>query len=174
MKPHQAVSANTPSCSHIHTWSMHPQTDEKCPQVSWNDRVPSLCFVKIGGIEADSKLNLPVLSLPSTSTKLLIHGVASHTGFITPTLSILLISCITSSFKSTRIGLQCVWLGLMLGSNCMWYGDLESIQYPQKHLGSFVKFAPCLLPTGELYLLVYGFDWTLLYLSCEQALSLSS
>ena len=90
---------------------------------------------------------LPLLSFPSTSTKLLIQGVPHVLA------SKLLLSAsyqflvLKASFKCTWIGLQGISLSVTLGSSCIWYEDLGSIEYHQKHLGSFVKFAPCLSPT---------------------------
>ena len=57
-------------------------------------------------------------------------------------------SRLKASFKHTGIGLQ-TWVQYL---DPMVYdmGDLESIQYPQRHLGSFAKFATCLSPTWEL------------------------
>ena len=76
-------------------------------------------FIKVGGSNQILSFKLQILSFPSTSTKLLIHGVDSCTGFKTPAFCILSISCLKASFKHTGIGLQGVCLGVILGSNNM-------------------------------------------------------
>ena len=75
----------------------------QCFKVVW---FPHYCLFILVGSKQILNFKFPSLSFPSTSTKLLIHGVASWTGFRTPTLSILWISCWKASFKCTRIGLQ--------------------------------------------------------------------
>ena len=50
------------------------------------------CFIKMVGSKQILNFKLPLLSFPSTSARLLIHGVVSCTDFRT-TLSILSISC---------------------------------------------------------------------------------
>ena len=50
------------------------------------------------------------------STKLLIHGIALRTGFMTPTFSILSISCLKASLRCIGTDLQGVCLGGTFGS----------------------------------------------------------
>ena len=80
-------------------------------------------------------LRLPNLSLLSTKTKLLIHGVASCTGASTPACSILFISCWNFSFKCTGIGEQGVCLGGMLGSTWIWQSGPRNLPIPSKTSG---------------------------------------
>ena len=87
---------------------------------------------------------LPDLSLPSTSTKLLIQGVASWTGFSTPACNILSTSCLKASFRWTGIGWQGVSFGVTLGSSCIWYGDLGIFQSSQRHWSNCSISAPYL------------------------------
>ena len=58
---------------------------------------------------------LVLLSGDSTKMKVLIHGVASWTGLITPVVSIFSISCLKVCFRWTGMGLQGVCLGVMDG-----------------------------------------------------------
>ena len=64
MKPHQAPGANTLSCNHTQTWYMHLQADELCPQVPKMIGFPHHCFIKVGGVQADSKLQVAKLIFP--------------------------------------------------------------------------------------------------------------
>ena len=103
-----------------------------------------ICLFKFVGSKQILSFKLPDLSLHSTSTKLLIHGVASCTGSITPACNLLSTSCLKASFRWTGIGQQGVCLGVTLGSSYIWYGDLEICQFPQKHQDNFAKSVPYL------------------------------
>ena len=89
-------------------------------------------------------LSLPSLSLPSTSTKLFIQGVAWCTGFRIPTCNILSIFCLNDFFRHTGIWWQGVCLGVMLGSTCIWYGGPEKHPIPSTHQHRLVRTVPCL------------------------------
>ena len=75
---------------------MHLQANEQCPwgfDVVWLPHDYFVLFKFVGSNQILS-FRLPDLSLPSTSTKLLIQGVASQMVFSTPACSILSISCL--------------------------------------------------------------------------------
>ena len=55
--------------------------------------------------------------------KLLIHGVASWTGLITPAVSIFSISCLNLCLRWTGMGLQGVYLGIIDGFVWIWCGS---------------------------------------------------
>ena len=113
------VSIPLLAITHRHDACIHKQMSYvlRCLEMIW---FPHYCFIKIGGTQADSKLQVTSLVFPSTNTKLLIHGVASCTGFRIRTFNILSISCLKASFKCIGISLQGVCLGAMLGSTCIW------------------------------------------------------
>ena len=69
--------------------------------LKWYGSLTITLFRYVGSKQILS-FRLPDLSLPSTSTKLLIHGVASCSGFSTPTCNILLTSCLKASFRLDR------------------------------------------------------------------------
>ena len=101
---------------------------------------PHYCFIKVCGVEADSKLKVANIVFPSTSTKLVkLWGLASCTGFKTPTFSILSTYCLKSSFMYTRTGLQGVCLGLIFGSHWMKYGGPRKHPIPSKTSGYLYK-----------------------------------
>ena len=127
MKLHQALGTNNFSCKCTQNYTgICKQMNNVlwCFKVVW---LPHYHFFRLVGSKQILSFKLPSLSFPSTNTKLLIQGVASCTGFRTPTLSILLISCWKASFKCTRIGLQSVCMGVILGYKWIWYGG------PGKH-----------------------------------------
>ena len=83
----------------------------------------------------------PDLSLPATSTKLLIKDVASWTGSSTPACNILSNSCLKASFTWRGIGQQGVYFGVTLHYDQVVYGmgDLGIFQSHQRYWGSFPK-----------------------------------
>ena len=95
----------------------------------------TIALFKFVGFKQILSLRLPDLSMPSTRTKLVIHGVASCTGFSTPTCNILSTSCLKASFSWTGIGWQGVCFGVTLGSSCIWYGAPGNQPIPLKTSG---------------------------------------
>ena len=87
---------------------------------------------KFVGSKPIPSLRLPGLSLPSTRTKLVIHGVACCTGLSTPACNILLTSGWTASFRWTGIGWQAVCFSGTTGPSCMWYGGHGNLPIPSK------------------------------------------
>ena len=77
----------------------------------------TITVLRFVGSKQILSFKLPIFSFPSTSTKLLIHGVASCTGFKTPAFSSLSISCLKACFKCTGTGLKGICLGVIFGSN---------------------------------------------------------
>ena len=59
----------------------------------------TIALLRLVGLRQILSLRIPCLSLPSTSVKLLIKGVAWFTGFKTPTCNLLAISFLKASFK---------------------------------------------------------------------------
>ena len=76
-----------------------------------------IALFRVVGSKQMHSLKLPDLSLLSTSTKLLIQGVASWTGLSTAACSMLSTSCLNVSLRWTGIGWQGVCLGVTLGIN---------------------------------------------------------
>ena len=77
---------------------------------------PIIALFKLVTSKQMQNLDFPVLlSFDSTKMKLLIHGVASWTGLITPAVSIYSIPCLKFCFRWTGMGLQSVCLGVMDG-----------------------------------------------------------
>ena len=117
-----------------------------------------ITLFKFVGFKQILSFKLPDLSLPSTRTKLLTHGVASCTGFNTPTCSILLNSCWKASFRWTGIGQQGVCFGVTLGSSCIWYGGPGNLPIPSKTSGKLLKICSLLvtsLGTSSLGTIVF-------------------
>ena len=79
-----------------------------------------IALFRLVGFKQMCSFRLPNLSLLSTSTKLLIQGVASCTGLSTPACSILSTSCLNASLRWTGIRQQGVCLGVTLGSIYIW------------------------------------------------------
>ena len=84
-------------------------------------------------------LGCPCLSVPSTSTKLLIYRVASCNGFRTLTLSILLISHLKASLRCIGMGLQGVCLGGTFGSHWILYSLSGNFPIPSNTSGNLIK-----------------------------------
>ena len=78
--------------THRHDTCICKQLDNvlRCFKVVW---FPHDCFVRLVRSKQILCFKLPSFSFPSTSTKLLIHGVASCIGFRAPALINLSISC---------------------------------------------------------------------------------
>ena len=95
---------------------------------------PHYHFIKIGGMQADSKLQVTSLVFPLNKHKAVNAWVASCTGIKTPTFSILWISCLKVPFKGTGIGLHGVCLGVILESNCIWYGGTWKVSNTLKYI----------------------------------------
>ena len=91
---------------------------------------PRYHFIKIDGVQTDSKFQVAKLVFPLHKYKSVNPWVASCTVFKTPTFSFLSISCLKASFKCIGIGLQGVCLGVIFGSNWMWYGGLGKHSLP--------------------------------------------
>ena len=73
-----------------------------------------MALFRLVGSKQMWSFGIPVfLSCDSTKMKLLIHGVASWTGLITPAVSIFSISCLKVCLRWTGMGLQGVCLGVM-------------------------------------------------------------
>ena len=100
---------------------------------------PNYHFIEVCRIQADPKLQVTNLIFPCNKHKA-----------VYPLGCFLSMSWLQASFMCTRIGLQGVYFGVIFGSNCLCVGNVESIKYPQRHLGSFAKIAPCLSPPWEL------------------------
>ena len=90
--------------THRHNTDICKQMSKVLQCLKWYGSLAITLF-KLVGSKQILKFKFPILFFLSTITKLLIHGVASCTGFRTPTLSILSISCWKASFKCTGIGL---------------------------------------------------------------------
>ena len=86
-----------------------------------------ITLLRFVGSKQVLSFEFPSLSLPSTSTKIFLHGVASWTGFRTPTFNILLVSCLIASYRCTGISQQEVCFGVAFESNWIWY------RVPGKH-----------------------------------------
>ena len=93
----------------------------------------------------------PDLSFDSTNTKLLIHEVASGTGFSTPACNILPISFLNASFRCISTGLQGVYFGWMLGSRCMVWGGTGNLPISSKTSGY------CLIICSLLLIILWDF-----------------
>ena len=102
--------------------------------LKWYGSLMIALFRLVGSKQMHS-FKLPDLSLSSTSTKLLIQGVASCTGLSTPVCNILSTSCLNTFLRWTGIGQQGDCLGVTLGSICIWHGGLQSCQSLQRHQG---------------------------------------
>ena len=98
---------------------------------------------------------LPDLSLPSTSMKLFLHGVASLTGLMIPAWSILSISILKASLRWMGTSQHGVCFGVMFGLTCMWYSRLGNLLIPSKMSGYFDNICSLLV------IMMFGFDfWT--------------
>ena len=84
-------------------------------------------------------------SLLSTKTKLFMQGVASFTGFNTPTCSVLSISYLKFSLRWTGIGQQGVCLCGMLGSSWILYGGPGNLPVPSNTSGESVRICSLLV-----------------------------
>ena len=76
-----------------------------------------------------------LLSFDSTKMKLLIYGVASWTGLITPVVSIFSVSCMKVCLRWTGMGLQGICLGVMDRFVWIWYGSPGNWSMPSKSSG---------------------------------------
>ena len=83
-----------------------------------------MALFRLVGSKQMQSFGLPVLlSVDSTKANLLIHGVASLTGLMTPAVSIYSISCLkVCLIRWTGMGLQGVCLGVMDRFIWIWYG----------------------------------------------------
>ena len=110
---------------------MYLQSNGQCPLGFWSGMVPQwkLC---LGFLDSS---RLPDISLPSTRTKPIIHGVASCTGLNTPTCNILSTSCWKASLRWTGTGWWGVCFGGMPGSSCIWCGGPGNLPSPSKTSG---------------------------------------
>ena len=92
-------------------------------------------FIKVAGVQADSKLQVTSLVFPLNKHK----AVNPWGGFMywlqNPTFSILSFSCLKAFFKCTGICLQGVCLGVIIGSSCIWYGGPGDHSIPSKTSG---------------------------------------
>ena len=120
------------------TWAMSSSV------LKWYGSLTITMFRLVGSKQIQS-LKLPNLSFPSTSTKLLIQGVYSCTGFRTPALSILSMSCQKAPFKCTRIGLQGVCLGVIFWSKWIQYGGTWKASNTLKTSGYLCKICSLLV-----------------------------
>ena len=125
MRLHLIPDANNPFHNCIPSWCMNWQSSEQCPLgfKSYGSRITALLrFV--------GSRHMWSLGLPSTSMKLLIHGVASFTGLMTPSWSMLSISFLKASLRWMGTGLHGVCFSVMFISTCMWYGGLGNLPIP--------------------------------------------
>ena len=150
MKLHQALGANSLSCNctdiilaSANKWAMSSGV------LKWYGPLILALFSLVGSKQILC-FKLPTFSFPSTSTKLL-----NPWGGLMYWLQKLPLwaSCqfLVEKLLSSALGLVCrvsAW-GQYFDLTGYGMGDLESIQYPQKHLGSFVKSALCLQLTWE-------------------------
>ena len=125
--------------------------------LKWNGSLVIALFRMVGSVQMHS-FRLPDLSLLSTSTKLLIQGVASLTGLSSPACSILS----TSSLKSLLGGNT--WISLYIIRRS--WGSYQSLQ---RHHSIHTVSGLCLWPAWELHIcaLAFGqplhvlmFEWT--------------
>ena len=141
MKVHQAADANNLFCNLLLYWHMHLQAD--CNIFSCYDSW-TIAIFRLVESKQILGLSLPSLSLPSTSTKLFIQGVAWCIGFRIPACSILSMSmvlwdvlvlvCMTSAWewcldwlaysRVVQENIQChqiLWGKLAGSASCLWW-----------------------------------------------------
>ena len=105
MKLHQASDGQYPFLQ-LHTVIMQASASKwaiSSGVLKWYGSLVTALFKLVGSKQMHS-FKLPDLSLLSTSTNLLIQGVASWTGLSIPACSILSTSCLNASLKWTGIG----------------------------------------------------------------------
>ena len=113
----------------------------------------TMALFKFIGSRHMQSFGLPDLSLPSTSMKLFIHGVASLASFMIPAWSILSISfwrLLSDEWAPVDMGFVLVWC---LGQPVCDTLIQESCWYLQRHLGSLIIFVLCLLSWCYIWLL---------------------
>ena len=123
--------------------------------LKWYDSCIMALFRFIGSRHTWS-FGLPDLSLPSTSTKLFIHRVASLSDLMILACSILPISFLKASLRWMGTGLLGVCFGVMFRLTCMWYyGKLGNLLIPLNTSGYLDNICSLLV----IAMLGFGF-WT--------------
>ena len=102
-----------------------------------------MALLRLVGPRQLCSLGFPVLlTFVFANTRILIHGVALWTGFMTPALSILSISCLKISLRCTLMGLWGVCFSVTDGSVWMLYGLPGNLSIPWRVLDTVLWFAP--------------------------------